>query len=227
MHQFCTVRVVKNLWYVTDWHLNKCNKKLLCEPSLNGDVVLWSSEELTFISVIHLKCHKIFQSLCLFQTQSSSSGRLNASFLHVCSLIAEGLMQIWILGVHWKWIQQLPGRFVFKILLQQRSLRLLPLLRALQAEAARRPGLRWPWPVQRPIRRIEDRQGCVQSFPWLMGPQRGRIPGYDGGGQVSLGAVKLPPDCSSPPAHFTEQILDFLHHFEDHRLSEENVDPGV
>lgn len=62
----------------------------------------------------------------------------------------------------------------------------------------------------------------------LVRHQRRTVPGDDGEGEVALvSAVEMGALPSPPSAHFAEQTLDFLHQLEDHRLSEQDVDPRV
>lgn len=68
----------------------------------------------------------------------------------------------------------------------------------------------------------------VHQILELVWHQRGAVPGDDGEGKVAVVSTAEMGALPSPPsAHFAEQTLDFLHQLEDHRLSEQDVDPRV
>lgn len=80
------------------------------------------------------------------------------------------------------------------------------------------------------VARTLEQEGLrsVHQILELVRPQRRTVPGDDGGGEVAVvSAAEMGALPSPPSAHFAEQPLDFLHQLEDHRLSEQDVDPRV
>lgn len=68
----------------------------------------------------------------------------------------------------------------------------------------------------------------VHQILELVWHQRRTVPGDDGEGEAAVvSAAEMGALPSPPSAHFAEQTLDFLHQLEDHRLSEQDVDPRV
>jgi len=149
-----------------------------------------------------------------------------AFLLRVGALVREGHVQRRVLATHQKFSQgrrpvprglDLPGD-------PRRLCRRRP-------PRVRRPRVSRPR-VRRPLgalTRVQHGLGAARHHLRLPQHQRRGVSRHDGGREAGVGTAEAPAAAppSAPSAHLTEQPLDFLHQLQDHRLTEQDVDPRV